>query len=128
MSLRNQVLKAAGIYVLGRLTAHITGDHIARLRSLSGADLRRYGIDGADAVLDAVGLRRRSSVPSSTALVLAGFTAGAVVGTGITFLFFSTQGKEVRRKIVEYFSKADEEETNSRKGSATASSPTPMAS
>ena len=124
MSLRSTLLKAAGIYVLGRLATNISGDDIAKVTGLTADDLRRYGIDRADAVLEAIGLRRRSSVPSSTGLVLAGFAAGAVAAAGVMFLFYSTQGSEVRRKIVEYFSKGDEDASNGAKDTTSA----PMAS
>jgi hypothetical protein len=57
-----------------------------------------------------VGLQRQSTVPSATVLVLSGFAAGAIVGAGATFLFYSEQGKDVRRKIAEYFTKSDSPE------------------
>ena len=50
-----------------------------------------------------MGLQRASTVPSSTVLVLSGFAAGAIVGAGVTFLFYSEQGKDVRGKIAEFF-------------------------
>src|SRR5262245_38552470 len=104
MSLRSTLLKAAGVYVLGRLATNITGDDIAKLTGLTAEDVRRYGMNRTDALLETIGLRRRSNIPSATGLVLAGFAAGAVAAAGIMFLFYSTQGTEVRRKIVEYFS------------------------
>lgn len=117
MSIRNELLKAAGLYVLGRLTANITADDISKITRVSMDDVRRYGLNGTDALLGAIGVRRKSSVPSFTALVLAGFAAGAVVGTGVTFLFYSSQGKEVRRKIVEYFGKGTDEASTNRQES-----------
>jgi len=42
-------------------------------------------------------------------LALSGFAAGAIVGAGVTFLFYSEQGKDVRRKVAEYFSKSNQD-------------------
>ena len=55
-----------------------------------------------------MGLTRNTNVPNGTVLVLSGFAAGAIVGAGATFLFYSEQGKDVRRKIGEYFAGSDE--------------------
>lgn len=110
MSLTSTIMKAGALYALGRLTSNISGDDIAKVTGISGEDLRRYGISRADAVLATMGLTRRASVPSSTLLVLSGFAAGAIVGTGVTFLFYSEQGKDVRRKVIDYFSKSNTDE------------------
>ena len=112
MSFTSTLLKAGALYAVGRLTANLTADDIGRVTGISGADLRRYGLDRTDALLGTMGLQRSSNVPSSTLLVLSGFAAGAIVGTGVTFLFYSEQGKDVRRKIVDYFSKSTGEETD----------------
>lgn len=109
MSLTSTLLKAGAIYALGRLTANVTADDIKKITGISGEDLKRYGLNRADALLDLLGLQRQATVPSSTLLVLSGFAAGAVVGAGVTFLFYSEQGKEVRRKIAEFFSKSSDE-------------------
>lgn len=110
MSLTNMLLKAGALYALGRFTANISADDIKKVTGLSGEDLRRYGLDRADALLAALGLQRQAAVPSSTVLVLSGFAAGAIVGAGVTFLFYSEQGKDVRRKVAEYFSKSNQDE------------------
>lgn len=104
------LLKAGALYALGRFTANISADDIKKVTGLSGEDLRRYGLDRADALLAALGLQRQAAVPSSTVLVLSGFAAGAIVGAGVTFLFYSEQGKDVRRKVAEYFSKSNQDE------------------
>lgn len=108
MSLTSTLLKAGALYALGRFTANVTADDVKKVTGISGEDLRRYGIDRADALLGTVGLQRQATVPSSTLLVLSGFAAGAIVGAGATFLFYSEQGKDVRRKIAEYFTKSDD--------------------
>lgn len=121
MSLSKMLLKAGALYALGRFTSNITADDLGRVTGLSADDLRRYGVNRADALLGTVGLQRQSTVPSSTVMVLSGFVAGAIVGTGVTFLFYSEQGKEVRRKIVEYFSKDDQDEADAEAEPARAS-------
>lgn len=108
MSLTSTLLKAGALYALGRFTTNITADDVKKVTGISGEDLRRYGLDRADALLGTLGLARQASVPSSTLLVLSGFAAGAVVGAGVTFLFYSEQGKDVRKKVAEYFTKTDE--------------------
>lgn len=110
MSLTSTLLKAGALYALGRFTANVTADDVKKVTGISGEDLRRYGIDRADALLGTLGLQRQATVPSSTLLVLSGFAAGAIVGAGATFLFYSEQGKDVRRKIAEYFTKSDDAE------------------
>ena len=110
MSLTSTLLKAGGLYALGRLTTNVSADDVQKVTGISGEDLKRYGLDRADALLHQVGLQRASTVPNTTALVLSGFAAGAIVGAGVTFLFYSEQGKDVRRKVAEFFSGADEEE------------------
>jgi hypothetical protein len=107
MSLTSTLLKAGALYALGRFTANVTADDVKKVTGISGEDLRKYGLDRADALLNVMGLQRQASVPSSTLLVLSGFAAGAIVGAGATFLFYSEQGKEVRRKVAEYFAKGD---------------------
>ncbi len=109
MSLTNTLLKAGALYALGRFTTNISADDVKKVTGISGDDLKRYGLDRADALLGTLGLQRQASVPSSTVLVLSGFAAGAIVGAGMTFLFYSEQGKDVRKKIVEYFAKSHEE-------------------
>lgn len=108
MSLTSTLLKAGALYALGRFTANVTADDVKKVTGISGEDLRRYGLDRADTLLNTLGLQRQATVPSSTLLVLSGFAAGAVVGAGVTFLFYSEQGKDVRRKVAEYFTKTDE--------------------
>lgn len=107
MSLTSTLLKAGALYAFGRFTANVTADDVKKVTGISTEDLRRYGLDRADALLHTIGLQRQASVPSSTLLVLSGFAAGAIVGAGATFLFYSEQGKDVRRKIAEYFTKSD---------------------
>src|SRR5262245_45714258 len=109
MSLTSTLLKAGALYALGRFTANVTSEDVKKVTGISGEDLRRYGLDRGDALLGVMGLQRQATVPSSTLLVLSGFAAGAVVGAGVTFLFYSEQGKDVRAKIAEYFTKSDEE-------------------
>ncbi|MEC7524181.1 MAG: hypothetical protein VYE22_30145 [Myxococcota bacterium] len=112
MSLTSTLLKAGALYALGRMTTNISGEDISRLTGINGDDVRRYGLGRADALLGTLGLTRAASVPSSTALVLSGFAAGAVVGAGATFLFYSEQGKDVRKKIAEYFASTDDNEAS----------------
>lgn len=109
MNLTSTLLKAGALYALGRFTSNVTADDVKKVTGISGDDLRRYGLDRADALLHTIGLTRQASVPSSTVLVLSGFAAGAIVGAGVTFLFYSEQGKDVRRKVTEYFSKDHDE-------------------
>ena len=60
----------------------------------------------------------RGGQPSPASSIAAGLASGrwaaAVVGTGVTFLFYSSQGKEVRRKIVEYFGKGTDDASTNR--------------
>lgn len=109
MSLTSTLLKAGALYALGRFTANVTAEDVKKVTGISGDDLRRYGMDRADALLGMAGLQRQATVPSATLLVLSGFAAGAVVGAGATFLFYSEQGKDVRKKIAEYFTKNAED-------------------
>lgn len=113
MSLTNTLLKAGALYALGRFTTNISADDVKKVTGISSEDLRRYGLDRADALLNTIGLQRQASVPSSTVLVLSGFAAGAIVGAGMTFLFYSEQGKDVRKKVVEYFAKSHDDEAKS---------------
>jgi hypothetical protein len=113
MSLTNTLLKAGALYALGRFTSNVSAEDVKKVTGISSEDLRRYGLDRADALLNTIGLQRQASVPSSTVLVLSGFAAGAIVGAGMTFLFYSEQGKDVRHKIVEYFAKSHDEEPKS---------------
>lgn len=103
MSLTSTLLKAGALYALGRYATNIKPEDVEKFTGISGDDLKRFGLDRADAVLSTIGLQRAATVPSSTVLVLSGFAAGALVGAGVTFLFFSEQGKEVRTKIGEFF-------------------------
>jgi hypothetical protein len=109
MSLTSTLLKAGALYALGRFTANVTTEDVKKVTGISGDDVRRYGLDRADALLGVMGLQRQANVPSATLLVLSGFAAGAVVGAGATFLFYSEQGKDVRSKIAEYFTKSGED-------------------
>ena len=109
MSLTNTLLKAGALYALGRFASGVKAEDVEKVVGISGDDVRRYGVNRADALLDAVGLTRQANVPNSTALVLSGFAAGAIVGAGVTFLFYSEQGKEVRGKVAEFFGGKDEE-------------------
>jgi hypothetical protein len=114
MSLTSTLLKAGALYALGRFTANVTADDVKKVTGISGEDVRRYGLDRADALLGTMGLQRQANVPSATLLVLSGFAAGAIVGAGVTFLFYSEQGKDVRKKVAEYFTKnSEDEETKS---------------
>lgn len=108
MSLTSTLLKAGALYALGRFSSNVSAEDAKKVTGISGEDLRSYGLDRADALLSVLGLQRQASVPSSTLLVLSGFAAGAIVGAGATFLFYSEQGKDVRRKVAEYFTKTDE--------------------
>lgn len=116
MDWKNTLLKAGALYAAGRLASSINAEDVARVTGISGDDVRRYGLGRADALLHQIGLQRSATVRSSTVLVLSGFAAGAVVGSGVMFLFYSEQGKEVRRKIVEYFSKSDADDTTDGEG------------
>ena len=109
MNLTSTLLKAGALYALGRFASNVTADDVHRVTGISGDDLKRYGLNRADALLGTMGLARSSSVPNATVLVLSGFAAGAIVGAGATFLFYSEQGKDVRRKIGEYFAGGDSE-------------------
>jgi hypothetical protein len=109
MNLTSTLLKAGALYAIGRFASNVSADDVAKVTGISGDDLKRYGLDRTDALLGTMGLQRQSTVPSSTALVLSGFAAGAIVGAGVTFLFYSEQGKDVRKKIGEYFSGAEAE-------------------
>lgn len=115
MSLTSTLLKAGALYALGRFTANVSAEDVKKVTGISGEDLKRYGVDRADALLGVMGLQRQATVPSSTLLVLSGFAAGAIVGAGATFLFYSEQGKDVRRKVAEYFTKSHEENAQSEK-------------
>lgn len=108
MNLTSTLLKAGALYALGRFASNVSADDVARVTGLSGDDFKRYGLGRADALLGTMGLTRNSNVPNGTVLVLSGFAAGAIVGAGATFLFYSEQGKDVRRKIGEYFAGSDE--------------------
>ncbi len=103
MSLTSTILKAGAMYALGRAAQNINRDDVEKVAGLSGDDLRRYGFDRLDAALHTVGLQRESTIPSSTAMILSGFAAGAIVGAGVTFLFYTDQGEAVRAKIGEFF-------------------------
>jgi len=120
MSLTSTLLKAGALYALGRYASSVKPEDVERVTGISGDDVKRYGLDRADALLDTLGLQRASTVPSSTALVLSGFAAGAIVGAGVTFLFYSEQGKEVRHKIAEFFTSkhAEEEKAPAAEGNA----------
>lgn len=119
MNLTSTLLKAGALYALGRFTSNVSAEDVKKVTGISGDDLRRYGLDRADALLGTLGLQRQASVPSSTVLVLSGFTAGAIVGAGVTFLFYSEQGKDVRRKVAEYFSRSNEDEPGPEAAHAT---------
>lgn len=110
MNLTSTLLKAGALYALGRFASNVTADDVSRVTGLSGDDFKRYGLGRADALLGTMGLTRNSNVPNGTVLVLSGFAAGAIVGAGATFLFYSEQGKDVRRKIGEYFAGSEESE------------------
>ena len=118
MSLGRTLLKVGALYAAGRLVGKVSMEDIGRLTGISGEDLRKYAAGRTDAVLENVGLQRKSTVPSATVMVLSGFAAGAIVGTGLTFLFYSPQGKEVRHKVAEYFTKEGDDETEAESEAA----------
>ena len=103
MSLLNSLLKAGAVYAVGRVASNVKSEDVEKVVGISSDDLKHYGVSRADALLGTMGLTRQSNVPSSTLLILSGFAAGALVGAGTTFLFYSEQGKDVRSKIAEYF-------------------------
>ena len=107
MSITRSLLKVGALYAAGRFVSNLKASDVERVSGLTQEDLKRFGLDRADALLDAVGLRRESTVPNATAMVLSGFAAGALVGAGMTFLFYSEQGKEVRAKVLEFFADRD---------------------
>lgn len=109
MSLTSTILKAGAMYALGRAAQNINKEDLEKVAGISSDDVRRYGFDRLDTALHAVGLQRESTVPSSTAMILSGFAAGAIVGAGVTFLFYTEQGKLVREKVGEFFSGSEEE-------------------
>ena len=122
MNLTSTLLKAGALYALGRFASNVSGEDVAKLTGLSSDDVKRYGLDRTDALLQNLGLQRQATVPNGTALVLSGFAAGALVGAGATFLFYSEQGRDVRRKVAEYFAGgADEDEASGEEPSAHAS-------
>jgi len=110
MSLTSTLLKAGALFAIGRYASKVNSEDVQRVTGISGDDVRRYGLDRADALLHQVGLQRASTVPSATVLVLSGFAAGAIIGAGVTFLFYSEQGKDVRQKIGEFFKGKDADE------------------
>jgi hypothetical protein len=113
MNLTSTLLKAGALYAIGRFASNVSAEDVAKVTGLSGEDLKRYGLNRTDALLGTLGLQRQATVPSATALVLSGFAAGAIVGAGATFLFYSEQGKEVRQKVADYFSGSEEEQSAS---------------
>ena len=119
MSLTSTLLKTGALYALGRYASNINAEDVERVSGISGEDLKRYGLGRADAVLGTLGLQRAATVPSSTAMVLSGFAAGAIVGAGVTFLFYSEQGKDVRKKIAEYFTGKDADEATEAEAAPT---------
>ncbi|MFK7986303.1 MAG: YtxH domain-containing protein [Sandaracinaceae bacterium] len=112
MSLTNTLIKAGAMYALGRLATNVKSEDVEKVVGLSGDDFKKYGLNRADALLGTMGLTRQANVPNTTGLVLSGFAAGALVGAGVTFLFYSEQGKDVRAKIAEFFAGGDAEETS----------------
>jgi len=108
MSLTSTLLKAGVAYALGRLTANLTVDDLRKVTDIDVDDLKRLGVNRADAALSAMGLQRSATVPSGTALVLGGFLAGTVVGAGAVFLSFTEQGRSVRQSLLEFIKKGDE--------------------
>lgn len=122
MNLTSTLLKAGALYALGRFASNVKAEDVERVTGITGDDFKRYGLNRADALLGTMGLTRAASVPSSTVLVLSGFAAGAMVGAGVTFLFYSEQGKDVRKKIGEYFAgDKDQSETSSTESGSRAS-------
>ena len=121
MSLTNTLIKAGALYALGRFASGVKAEDVERVTGITGDDVKRYGLDRADALLGNLGLQRQATMPNTTALVLSGFAAGAIVGAGVTFLFYSEQGKDVRKKVAEFFS-GDDEETTNEEGDAAAAS------
>lgn len=111
MSLINTLIKAGALYAVGRYSSKVKAEDVERVTGISGDDVRRYGLDRADSLLHQVGLQRASTVPSSAVLVLSGFAAGALVGSGLTFLLQSDLGKGVRQKISELFRSEGADET-----------------
>lgn len=124
MSLTSTVLKAGALYALGRFATNVKAEDVEKFTGISRDDLKSYGFDRTDALLGTMGLQRASTVPNSTVLVLSGFAAGALVGAGVTFLFYSEQGKDVRKKVVEYFAGSDDEEKEEKEATVSASNGT----
>ncbi|MGE0785903.1 MAG: hypothetical protein AB7S26_09465 [Sandaracinaceae bacterium] len=118
MSLTSTLLKAGALYALGRAASNVKKEDLEKVAGISTDDLRRYGFDRLDTALHAMGLQRESTVPSGTAMILSGFAAGAIVGAGATFLFYSEQGKDVRKKIAEYFAGKGEATSESKEGAS----------
>ncbi len=110
MSLTKTLLKAGAVYAVSRAVRSIKKEDVEKLTGISADDVKRYGLDRLDNALHGVGLRRESSITSSTVLVLGGFAAGAIVGAGATYLFSTERGKELRKEIAEFLSRTDSEE------------------
>jgi hypothetical protein len=115
-SLTSTLLQAGALYGLGRLTSDVTAEDVARVTGISRDDLRHFAMGRADTLLGAMGLRRQSTIPSASLIGLAGVAGGAALGAGVVFLLFSEPGKDVRRKIVDYFIASVEEEQQGTQG------------
>jgi hypothetical protein len=100
MSIKSTLLGAAALYALGRFTHDLKADDIKRyagaLNGIDPDDMRRFAWDTADDLLLRAGLRRSSTIPSTTALVMGGIGAGVVLGAGLTFFLMSDTGKGMR--------------------------------
>lgn len=105
MSFPRMLIQAGALYAIGRYASRLRTEDVEGVTGISARDAKGHGLGRADALLHQVGLQRASTVPNATAIVFGGFAAGAIVGAGITFLFYSEQGKEVRRLIGQRFTR-----------------------
>lgn len=123
MTMRSFLFKAGALYVLGRIAREITMDDVKKwsraVRDVTPADMRRFAVDTSDSALLRLGLVRAATVPSSTLLVLGGFTAGAALGAGLMYLIGSEQGKQFRGKITERVRRGNGYRTQSNIGTET---------
>lgn len=105
MNLKQTLMLAGGAYLIGRLTANVSGDDLRafgeRVRDMKGDDVRKYAVHLSDDALDRIGLVRKSQVSGATLPVIGGLGAGILVGAGLALLFAPQAGSETRAKIGE---------------------------